>query len=239
MRKRFSLGTMVLVTVVGLLAGAMLNNVISGDNIYEQVTKFNDVLNITYKYYVENVDTQKLTEAAINGVLGELDPHSVYIPKEQLGRVNEQFQGEFEGIGIEFQVLNDTLLVVSPIAGGPSEALGIQSGDKIVRINDTSAIGITQRGVQQKLRGPQGTKVTVIIYRAGLPDLLEFEITRDKIPIYTVDASFMVRDEIGYVNVTRFAAKTHAEFVDAVDRLRESGMRRLILDLRSNAGGYL
>ncbi|MGB5873007.1 MAG: PDZ domain-containing protein, partial [Bacteroidota bacterium] len=216
MRKRFSLGTVAVVTAVGLLAGAMLNNLFSGDNIYEQVNKFSDVLSITYKYYVESVDTQQLTESAINGVLGELDPHSVYISKEELGRVNEQFQGEFEGIGIEFQVLNDTLLVVSPITGGPSEALGIQAGDKIVKINDTSAIGITQRGVQEKLRGPKGTTVTVSIHRAGFPDLMEFEITRDKIPIYTVDASFMVNEKIGYVNVSRFAAKTHTEFVDAV-----------------------
>jgi carboxyl-terminal processing protease len=239
MRKRFSLGTVMVVTVVGLLAGAMLNSLFSGDNIYEQVNKFSDVLSITYKYYVESVDTQQLTEAAINGVLGELDPHSVYISKEQLTRVNEQFQGEFEGIGIEFQVLNDTLLVVSPIAGGPSEALGIQAGDKIVRINDTSAIGITQRGVQQKLRGPKGTTVGVSISRAGFPDLMEFEITRDKIPIYTVDASFMVNEKIGYLNVSRFAAKTHGEFVEAVGRLKGEGMTRLILDLRGNAGGYL
>ncbi|MGB6033801.1 MAG: S41 family peptidase [Bacteroidota bacterium] len=239
MRKRFSLGTVAVVTAVGLLAGAMLNNLFSGDNIYEQVNKFSDVLSITYKYYVESVDTQQLTESAINGVLGELDPHSVYISKEELGRVNEQFQGEFEGIGIEFQVLNDTLLVVSPITGGPSEALGIQAGDKIVKINDTSAIGITQRGVQEKLRGPKGTTVTVSIHRAGFPDLMEFEITRDKIPIYTVDASFMVNEKIGYVNVSRFAAKTHTEFVDAVGRLKEAGMTRLILDLRGNAGGYL
>jgi len=239
MRKRFSSITVVALIVVSLFAGSMLNNLISGDNIYDQLTKFKDVLSITEKYYVEDVDTQKLTEAAVNGLLNELDPHSVYIPASQLTRVNEEFQGSFEGIGIEFQVLNDTLLVVAPIVGGPSEALGIQGGDKIVKINDTSAIGITQTGVQRKLRGPKGTHVRVSIHRAGIKDLLEFEITRDKIPLYTVDASMMIDNTVGYVSVNRFAATTHQEFIDAVNELKGEGMTRLILDLRTNGGGYL
>lgn len=239
MRKRFSLLTVILLVALSIGAGSMLNSLISGDTIYDQLNKFKDVLSLTEKYYVENVDTQKLTEAAINGVLNELDPHSAYIPASQLQRVNEEFQGSFEGVGIEYQVLNDTLLVVSPIVGGPSEALGIQSGDKIVKINDTSAVGITQAGVQQKLRGPKGTKVRVSIVRSGITSLLQFEITRDKIPLYTVDASFMLDDRVGYVNVTRFAAKTHEEFVAAVGKLQGEGMKRLIIDLRGNAGGYL
>jgi carboxyl-terminal processing protease len=239
MTKRFSLLTLISLVLLSLGAGALLNNVISGDNIYEQITKFKDVLSITEKYYVEDVDTQKLTEAAVNGVLNQLDPHSVYIPSSQLQKVTEEFQGSFEGVGIEYQVLNDTLLVVAPIIGGPSEALGILAGDKIVKINDTSAVHITQEGVQKKLRGPKGSKVKVVIVRAGIQNLLEFEITRDKIPLYTVDASFMVDDQVGYVNVTRFAAKTHEEFVAAVSKLKTMGMKRLILDLRGNAGGYL
>ena len=192
MRKRYSLATVAVLIALGLFAGAMLNNVISGDNIYEQIKKFTDVLSYTDKNYVESVDAQKLTEAAINGMLGQLDPHSVYIPASQLQKVNEEFQGSFEGVGIEYQVLNDTLLVVSPIVGGPSEALGIQAGDKIVKINDTSCVGITQSGVQTKLRGPKGTRVKVSIVRAGMKDLLDFEIVRDKIPLYTVDSWFMV-----------------------------------------------
>lgn len=239
MRKRFSLVTVIVLVALSLVAGTMLNPLISGDNIYEQFNKYKDVLNLTEKYYVDDVDTQKLTEAAINGVLGQLDPHSVYIPATELTRVTEEFQGSFEGIGIEYQVLNDTLLVVAPIAGGPSEALGIQSGDKIVRIDDSSCVGITQEGVQKKLRGPKGSKVRVFIVRAGIKGNLEFEITRDKIPLYTVDASFMVDDGTGYVNVNRFAAKTHEEFVSAVDRLVSQGMKRLVVDLRSNPGGYL
>lgn len=239
MRQRFSLTTVALLVVLSLVAGAMLNYVFSSDNIYEQLTKFKDVLSITEKYYVDDVDTQKLTESAINGLLNQLDPHSVYIPSAQLQRVTEEFQGSFEGIGIEYQVLNDTLLVVSPIVGGPSEALGIQAGDKIVKINDTSAIRITQEGVQKKLRGPKGTKVRVSILRSGYTDLLDFEITRDRIPLYTVDPAFMLDDQTGYVNVSRFAAKTYDEFVAAMNRLKQSGMKRVILDLRYNAGGYL
>jgi carboxyl-terminal processing protease len=239
MTKRFSLLTVAILVLVSMIAGSVLNRVISGDNIYEQLNKFKDVLSLTEKYYVEDVDTQKLTESAIAGVLADLDPHSVYIPAAQLQRVNEEFQGSFEGIGIEFSILNDTLLVVAPIIGGPSEALGIQAGDKIVRINDSSAVKITEENVRQKLRGPKGTKVRVAILRAGIAGELDFEITRDKIPLYTVDTSFMVDDETGYITVTRFAATTYTEFVDAVSRLKQNGMKRLVLDLRGNAGGFL
>jgi carboxyl-terminal processing protease len=239
MRKRFSAATVSTLIIVSLFVGAMLNNVISGDNIYEQINKFKDVLSYAEKNYVDDVDTQKLTEAAVNGMLNQLDPHSIYIPASQLQKVNEEFQGSFEGVGIEYQVLNDTLLVVSPIVGGPSEALGILSGDKIVKINDTSCVGITQSGVQQKLRGPKGTRVKVSIVRAGMKGLQEFEIVRDKIPLYTVDSGFMWDDHTGYINVTRFAATTHDEFVTAATRLKNAGMKRLILNLRDNPGGYL
>jgi carboxyl-terminal processing protease len=239
MRKRFSLVNVGILVVLALVAGAQLNRMFSGDSIYQQVGKFNDVLNLTYKYYVDDVDSQKLTESAITGLLGQLDPHSVYLPASTMQKVTEDFQGSFEGIGIEYQVLNDTLLVVSPIVGGPSEALGIQSGDKIVRINDTSAVGITQDGVQKKLRGPKGTHVKVAIIRTGFKEKLEFDIIRDKIPIYTVDASFMVDEHTGYINVNRFAATTRDEFVDALATLRAAGMKRLVLDLRTNPGGYL
>ncbi len=239
MRKRFSLLSVSLIIVLSLVAGAWLNQLISGDNIYDQLNKFKDVLSMAQKVYVEDVDTGKLTEAAIRGMLGELDPHSVYISTAEMQRVKEDFQGSFEGIGIEFAVLNDTLVVVTPIVGGPSEALGIEAGDKIVKINDTSSVGITQDIVPKKLRGPKGTKVKVAIARTGIKDLLVFDITRDKIPLYTVDASFMVDDEVGYVSVTRFAATTHTEFVEAVNKLKKEGMRRLVLDLRFNGGGYL
>ena len=239
MRKRFSAVTVGVIVIVSLFVGAMINTVVSGDNIYDQLNKFKDVLSLTEKFYVEDVDTQKLTEAAINGLLGQLDPHSVYIPASQLQKVNEDFQGSFEGVGIEYQVLNDTLLVVTPIVGGPSEALGILAGDKIVKINDTSCVGITQSGVQTKLRGAKGTHVRVAIVRAGIKNLLDFDIVRDKIPLYTVDSSFMLDNETGYIDVTRFAATTHDEFASAVGKMKSAGMKRLVLDLRGNPGGYL
>jgi len=239
MRKRFSLATVTILVVVSVFAGSMLNQLISGDTIYDQLHKLGDVLSLTEKYYVEDVDTGKLTEAAVNGILSQLDPHSVYIPASELPRVTEDFQGSFEGIGIEYQVVADTLLVVAPIAGGPSEALGILAGDKIVRINDSSSVGITQEGVQKKLRGPKGSRVKVSIARAGIKGLLDFDITRDRIPIYTVDASFMIDDQTGYISVNRFAAKTHDEFLAAMAKLSGEGMKRLVLDLRSNPGGYL
>jgi carboxyl-terminal processing protease len=239
MRKRFSLLTVSLVVVLSLGAGAFLNNVFSSDNIFEQVGKFKDVLSITEKYYVEDIDTQKLTESAVVGLLEDLDPHSNYIPASHLQRIHEEFQGSFEGIGIEYQVLNDTLLVVAPIVGGPSEALGILAGDKIVEINDTSSIGITQAGVQKKLRGPKGSRVSVSILRPGMGSALDFDIVRDKIPLYTVGSAFMVDGETGYIQVTRFAATTHDELVEAMTKLKSAGMKRVVLDLRNNAGGYL
>ncbi|MDH4070184.1 MAG: S41 family peptidase [Ignavibacteria bacterium] len=239
MRKRFSLLFVVTLVIMSLGAGALLNSGFSSDNIYEQISKFKDVLSITEKYYVEDVSTEKLTESAIAALLEDLDPHSNYIPASHLTRIHEEFQGSFEGIGIEFQVLNDTLMVVAPIIGGPSEALGILAGDKIVKIDDTTSVGITQMGVQQKLRGPKGTRVIVSIMRPGMDDLIDFEITRDKIPLYTIPSSLMVDGETGYIQVTRFAATTHDELIAAVDKLRASGMKRLVLDLRNNAGGYL
>ena len=239
MKKRISIPTLVIFIVVALFLGMQLNNVISGDNIFEQLNKFKDVLSLTEKYYVDTVDSQKLVESAINGMLSNLDPHSVYIPASQLTRINEEFQGSFEGIGVEYDVINDTLIVVSPVSGGPSEALGILAGDKILKINDSTAIGIKRDDVPKKLRGPKGTHVKVSIYRPGDKNLLDYDITRDKIPLYSVDVSYMVNSTVGYISVNRFSQTTHDEFAAAVDKLKKEGMNKLILDLRNNPGGYL
>jgi carboxyl-terminal processing protease len=225
--------------VIGIVAGMKIQNAISDDKVSDQVKKFADVLGITSRYYVDNIDTQKLTEAAIRGLLDELDPHSTYISIEQLKRVNEDFQGSFDGIGVEFDVLNDTLTVVSPISGGPSEKLGILAGDKIVKIDGQSCIKIAREDVPKKLRGPKGTKVIVTISRYGKGDLIDFEITRDKIPLYSVDASFMMNTDVGYLRMSRFAATTYDEFMQAMNKLRGQGMKMLMLDLRGNPGGYL
>jgi carboxyl-terminal processing protease len=224
----------------GVFIGFLAQPSFSGDNILQQSRKFNDVLNNTYKNYVDDVDSQKLVEAAIKGMLNELDPHSVYIPAEQMKKVEEDFRGSFDGIGVEFDIIKDTITIVSPISGGPSEALGIQAGDKIVKIDNEKAVGLTREDVPKKLRGPKGTKVLVSIKRAGQQELMDFNITRDKIPLYSVDASFIIDGtDVGYITVNRFAATTHEEIVTAARDLRGQGMKRMILDLRGNPGGYL
>jgi carboxyl-terminal processing protease len=238
MKKRFSVVSVILLCALALIVGTQIN-VISGDNIYEQLTKFKDVLSLAEKDYVDTVDTGKMVENAIVGMLSHLDPHSVYIPASQMSRINEDFQGNFEGIGVEFDVVNDTILIVSPVPGGPSEALGIRSGDRIVKINDSTAIGMKREDVPKKLRGPKGTHVKVSIFRAGEKELSDYDIVRDKIPLFSVDVSFMVNDDIGYISVNRFSQTTHDEFVSAVTKLKAQGMKKLVIDLRGNPGGYL
>lgn len=231
--------TLLFTAVIGIVLGVFLNKAFSGDNLRESISKFNDVLTFTEKYYVEEIDTQKLVESAINGMLAELDPHSVYIPPKEMTQVEESFRGDFEGIGIEFQVVNDTLTVVSPITGGPSEALGIMSGDRIIKIDEKNVIGITNDDVRKKLRGKAGTEVKVSILRVGVAKALEFNIIRDKIPLYSVDTHFMLDNTTGYVSVSRFSETTYDELVEALNDLNKNGMQQLILDLRGNPGGYL
>jgi carboxyl-terminal processing protease len=239
MKKRFSTPVVIVLLLVALFCGMQLNTLISGDNIYEQIDKFSTVLSETEKYYVDNVDTQKLTDAAISGMLSSLDPHSVYIPPAQLKTVNEDFRGNFEGVGIEFAIVNDTINVVQPIGGGPSAQVGIMSNDKIVKIDGKSAIGFDNDQVMKSLKGPKGTKVSVSILRPGVSGLLDFEIVRDIIPLHTVDVSYMLNDNVGYISVNRFAETTDAEMDSALQKLKSEGMKRLILDLRLNPGGYL
>ena len=224
---------------VGILVGIYIQPVISGDSIYEQLNKFKEVLFTVEKYYVDDVDTPELVESAIGGMLSELDPHSVYIPAEQQRRVEEDFRGSFEGIGIEFDMVRDTITVVTAISGGPSDILGILSGDKIVAIEGKSAIGVDRNDVPEKLRGKKGTKVNVSIVRPGVQDLMQFTITRDKIPLYTVDASFVDENGVGYLKINRFADPTYTEMMQNLEDLSEKGMKRLILDLRGNPGGYM
>ena len=239
MKKRFSLTTLIILFFVSLMLGMQINNLISGDNIFEQLNKFKEVLVYAEKFYVDDVDTPKLVESAINGLLSNLDPHSVYIPAKQLPRVNEDFHGSFEGIGVEYDVVNDTLIVILPVAGGPSDLLGILAGDKIIKINDTSAIGIKREDVPLKLRGPKGTHVKVTIFRAGEQNLYDFDIIRDKIPLYSVDVAYMLNDDVGYISVNKFAGTTYDEFIEGLTKLRSQGMKKLILDLRYNGGGLM
>ncbi len=226
--------------IIGIAIGVIFQPLISGDNIFNEIKKFNYVLNTAYKNYVDDVDSHKLVEAAIKGMLNELDVHSVYISEEEMKEVSEDFNAAFEGIGVEFDVIHDTITIISPIPGGPSSKLGILAGDKIVKIDNENAVGIKRNEVPKKLRGPKDTKVVVEIKREGTKGLLKFEIIRDKIPIFTVDASFIIDGtDIGLVKINRFAATTHEEMLNALIDLRKQGMKRLILDLRGNPGGYL
>ncbi len=184
-------------------------------------------------------DLDQRVEDAINAMFRPLDPHSVYIRPETSERIQDEFTGRFEGIGIQFQVIDDTITVISAISNGPSDQLGIRSGDRIVEIDGDSSVGYSEQDVVRSLRGPKGTKVTVGILRPGTRQMLDFEIERDEIPIYTVDSSYMLDDQTGYIRVNRFAATTHEEFTRAMRDLRQQNMERLVLDLRGNPGGYL
>ena len=188
---------------------------------------------------VDSADMYKLTEEALRGMFATLDPHSVYIEPEISAADQENFAGTFQGIGVQFNIIQDTITVVSAIAGGPSDQLGIISGDRIVEIEDSSAIGFDNDMVQKALRGEKGSKVKVGIVRPGVDEIQYFTITRDDIPIYTVDTSYLLDEKSGYIKINRFAATTHDEFMHAMDDLKGEGMERLILDLRGNPGGYL
>jgi carboxyl-terminal processing protease len=193
------------------------------------------------RMYVDEVDKKALVDAAIIRMLEELDPHSIYIPKEELEEVNEPLKGNFEGVGIQFNLVRDTIYVVDAIAGGPSERLGIRSGDRILSIDGENAagVGFKNSDVMKRLRGKKGTKVKVDILRKGEAAPLEFTITRDKIPIYSVEAAYMASPTVGYIKVSRFSATTMKEFRDKLDELKAKGMQDLILDLQGNGGGYL
>jgi carboxyl-terminal processing protease len=230
-----------LVTLI-IALGVLGSSVFAQRAIKEEYKlKFDDVLNLMETKYVENPEFDKLIDEAIVAMVKDLDPHSEYMTAEEYKKMSEPLTGNFEGIGVQFNILKDTIAVVSPISGGPSEKLGIRSGDKIVVIEDTivAGIGIKNSDVINKLRGDKGTKVRVKIYRRGVKDLIDYTIIRDKIPIYSVDASYMLNEEIGYVKVNRFAQSTMEEFYTALDELEPLGMQHLVLDLRGNSGGYL
>ncbi|NQX97717.1 MAG: S41 family peptidase [Flavobacteriales bacterium] len=203
--------------------------------------KFDALFQYINYAYVDSTNDNKLAETAIVAVLKELDPHSVYIPKEELKKMNEPLIGNFEGVGIQFNIFHDTLMVVSPISGGPSEKVGLRAGDKIIEVDgeNIAGIGLQNSDVQKKLRGKKGTKVNVSVKRRSVNDILNFTITRDKIPIFSVDASYMATPEIGYIKVNRFAKNTIVEFRKGLDQLHTQNMKHLIIDLRGNGGGYL
>jgi len=235
-----------IVIVVSIILGIFLGRVLwSRDQRSPGYTgsnsKIDMALSFIAKNYVDSISEEKLEEDAIPALLSKLDPHSAYIPASEFNEVNDPLEGSFEGIGVQFNMQNDTVVVMQVISGGPSEKVNIRAGDRIVKVDDTVIAGkkISTSDVVHKLKGPRGTKVKVGIARRGTKGLTEFVITRDKIPFYSIDASFMVNNTTGYIKISRFATTTYDEFMDHARKLKQKGMTRLIIDLRGNGGGVL
>ena len=204
-------------------------------------SKFDEVMYYINNMYVDTVKADDLEEEAIIAMMEELDPHSQYISLEEFNTVNDPLLGSFEGVGVQFRIVEDTIAIVNVIKGGPSEKVGILAGDRFVYVDDSLVAGIKikNEGVMRLLKGPKGTKVKVKVFRRGVDDLLEYTITRDVIPTYSVDVAYMLDDEIGYIKLSKFSATTYKEFVNAAKKLKKEGMTKLVFDLRDNAGGYL
>lgn len=234
-----------LALAMGVFMGKKMN--VSGDQFLFDNTAFSsdDKLQQIISYiksdYVDSVRSQEIVEQTIAEVLQNLDPHSYYIPKQDYNAMNDPLEGNFEGIGIEFRIQEDTITVVQALGGGPSEEVGIMAGDRIVEVDGENVTGktINNRKVVKLLKGPKGTRVKLGVKRKGTEQQLEFAIKRDKIPVYSVEAEYMVTENIGYLKVLRFAKDTYSEFMQAVDALKEQGMEKLIVDLRNNTGGFM
>ena len=191
--------------------------------------------------YVDTVNEDKLVEDAIRGMLENLDPHSSYTDAKETKELEEPLQGEFSGVGIQFNMNKDTLYVIQTVPGGPSERVGVLAGDRIIYVNDTTIAGVKMKNsdIQKRLRGPKGTQVTIKVMRPGVKELITFRITRDNIPLHSIDAKYMLDEKTGYLRISRFGAKTHEEMMDAIAELKKEGMTQLIIDLSDNGGGYL
>lgn len=225
----------------GVLIGASLNKTAASDDIGADVQKFREVLSLIKTEYVDETETDKLVDDAIAHILAKLDPHSAYIPARERLEANEDLRGNFEGIGIEFSIFQDTLVVVAALSGGPSEAVGLRTGDRIVKVDgeNIAGIGLVNNDVSKKLKGPKGTEVKIEVVRRGATNPISFNIIRDKIPQFSVDASYMIDHEVGYIKVSRFSQTTYSEFLTAMEKLKKEGMKKLVLDLQGNPGGYM
>lgn len=230
-----------LLIALGLLMGIWLKPNTAGGLLGGSKSKLNQLLSIINQAYVDTVNTDSLEEVAINELLTQLDPHSVYIPAKEVAHANESLEGNFEGVGIEFSILEDTIMVANALKDGPAAKLGIQPGDRIIQVDTmrVAGVGITNQKVFKLLRGEAGSKVQVKIYRPDGHRILSFTIPRGQIPLYSIDAAMMLNNTTGYIKIERFAASTHDEFLDALQRLNQLYMEHLILDLRNNPGGYL
>ena len=236
----------VIIALLGVVVGVLLTLItvrIVGfhkefDGDYNRWRKLNLILQEVEKNYVDTIDMDGMTDAAVVAALSKLDPHSVYLPPVELTESETELSGNFEGIGITFNVPNDTAVVLSPVTGGPSEKAGLMQGDRIVRVNDRNVAGVKmpQDSMVRLMKGPKGSKVRITVNRNGT--LIPFDIIRDKIPVHCVDAAFMIDKTTGYIKLSKFTRTTYKEFTEAADRLLAQGMTRLIFDLRDNSGGY-
>ncbi len=214
---------------------------ISQNRLNPDALKVTRAMQLIDNLYVDDVDRAKLSESAIKAMLSELDPHSSYLDKDEVEAMNETMQGNFEGIGVSFNMLTDTLYVVEVIAGGPSQKVGILPGDRVIYVNDSLIAGVklANQDVIKMLKGPKGTSVNVKVLRNGADGLLNFKIIRDKIPLHSIDAAYMINDEVGYIKLSRFGSTSYKEFATAEKDLRSRGMTKLIFDLTGNGGGIL
>jgi carboxyl-terminal processing protease len=236
----FSTSKKKILLLIFVLAGCVIN--LNAQDVQSQAIKFGRVLNLIEGFYVDTTNINKLTETAITEILSTLDPHSVYISKDEVAEMNQPLEGNFEGIGISFNIFQDTLMVMSTIPGGPSEMVGLKAGDRIIKVDGKIivSIGLKNQDVYKLLRGNKGTKVNLTIFRKGEKTPLEFTIIRDKIPIFSLDASFMLNKETAYIKLNKFAATTIDEYKEAMKSLNSRAkVKNLVLDLRGNGGGFL
>ena len=229
---------------IGIFIGGKLSFTDTSDRLFTSNSK-KDKLNRLIDYidyeYVDDVNTDSIVDVTVNRILDNLDPHSTYIPKEDLQQVSENMRGDFVGIGVSFYTYRDTVTVIRPLEGGPSIKAGIQGGDRIVSANGEPIYGKnwTNEAIVNRLKGEKGTKVNLKVYRPGESDLLDFKVKRNDVPIKSVEAAYMLDDEIGYIKINRFAESTYKEFKKGLDHLQDEGATKLVLDLRDNPGGFL
>lgn len=241
---------LVLVVFVALVSGLFLGNMLSrranGVGIAGLLSrtghnKVDELLSIINAEYVDTVDVKEITEEMMTDLVSKLDPHSVYIPAADLENVNSELEGSFSGIGVQFNIQNDTVMIISVISGGPSEKVGLLAGDRIVKVNDTTFVGktVTNEKVMKKLRGPADTKVKLGIRRHGTREMLSYTVTRGEIPVNSVDIAYMIEPGVGFIRVNKFAATTYKEFLNSITALRNKGAKKFIIDLRENSGGLM
>lgn len=239
---------LVLIVFLSVFCGLLLGNLLSlrANRTFSGMmggghNKVDELMNIIHRQYVDSVDTDQFTEELMSQLMSKLDPHSVYIPKADLEAVNSQLEGSFSGIGVQFNIQNDTIMIVSVVSGGPSASVGLLAGDRIVKVNDTLFVGktINNEKVMKKLRGPAGTKVKLAIKRAKTKELLHFSITRGAIPVNSVDIAYMIEPGVGFIKVNVFGETTYSEFLDGIASLKNKGAKKFIVDLRENSGGLM